>query len=238
MANSNHMGSLYGKKPVIMKKKKTTTKLAVFFESVKLVSRIIVKWIGWRINLLEWIRFIDRLRQKEVEDLISGVRQISHTFPWKLYHFCVVQLGTFKSWRELKGAIEDSGMEITDEANDIACRPALILAQEETKVQLVEMSVGSLGFPDGSNYSDICESAKKLGLYLCPPEVGPQLRLQYKDQRPFNRVTIATNRITGSDGCDRLFRLDCSFPKSQELDAVKADGFWGRDETFLFVLPE
>jgi hypothetical protein len=39
-----------------------------------------------------------------------------------------------------------------------------------------------LGFEGHTSLADIYRRAVHLGLELCPPEAGPQLRLQYRDQ--------------------------------------------------------
>ena len=62
------------------------------------------------------------------------------------------------------------------------------------------LSVKELGFNDGAYYKDICTKALELGLELCPAEVGPALRLVYKDQSRGEWLRIAMEAITGSDG--------------------------------------
>lgn|SRR5690606_15246540 len=49
-------------------------------------------------------------------------------------------------------------------------------------VEIVELSVRDLGFPNGATLPEIFRQANELGLQLCPPELGPYLRLEYVDQ--------------------------------------------------------
>ena len=71
---------------------------------------------------------------------------------------------------------------------------------EHRNVDLVEVSVRALGFEKYTRYEDICKRATELGLELCPAEVGPQLRLQYKNQPMSEWLIVAMNAISGSDG--------------------------------------
>lgn len=88
---------------------------------------------------------------------------------------------------------------INDWANDILDNPSFTVATEEVKVDLVKVSVGELGFRQGS-YQQICAGAFERGLKLCPAEVGPQLRLQYKDQPNCTWIRVAMETIIGSLG--------------------------------------
>ena len=72
---------------------------------------------------------------------------------------------------------------------------------------MVVVSVAELGFKDGATREQIYARAKELGLDLCPAEVGPQLRLQYKDQPNGEWLVIAMEPITGSVGNLNLFRV-------------------------------
>src|SRR6516162_10106851 len=68
-------------------------------------------------------------------------------------------------------------------ANEIIGRPAFALSRTRTEVDLVVLSISALGLgKQGASLKDIYARAKLLGFALCPPEVGPQLRLQYIDQ--------------------------------------------------------
>ena len=91
-------------------------------------------------------------------------------------------------------------MRIGDWVNDALGKPAFMASTEEAEVELVVASVAELGFKDGATLKDIYVRAQDLGLDLCPPEVGPQLRLQYTDQPKGEWLIIAMEPITDSDG--------------------------------------
>ncbi|MFS0877390.1 helicase [Solibacillus isronensis] len=117
-------------------------------------------------------------------------------------------------------------------------------------VEIVELSVRDLGFPNGASLPEIYKQANELGLQLCPPELGPYLRLEYADQvegnsgnlsqkneAPSGSVTIASEIISDEE----------SFPKGfyvRKVDGVLwlrgyvADNLhvWNPDNRFIFKL--
>jgi len=125
-------------------------------------------------------------------------------FPvWK-----TIKLGTgLKTADEFREALKSNGFRIGSWGNNILSKPAFKAATEETEVDLVNVSVAELGFKDGATRKDIYERAIDLGLQLCPNEVGPQLRLQYKDQPKGEWLRIAMEPITDSSGRLLVFNV-------------------------------
>jgi len=122
----------------------------------------------------------------------------------------------FNSWRPLtlglhktadlyREALTQAGFKISDWTRDILGKPQFTVATEETEVNLVVVSVADLGFPKGATRAQIYTRAKQLGLKLCPPEVGPALRLQYSDQPQGEWLLIAMEPISGPDGSPYVF---------------------------------
>ena len=115
-------------------------------------------------------------------------------------------------------------------------------SKQETRLNLVRLSVADLGFPNGATYEKICARAQELGLKLCPAEVGPQLRLQYPDQPSDEWLRIAMEPMKTLEGYLRLFTLGCGVDKdstqwlSGRCGAV--DFPWNSDEQFVFVSGE
>ena len=108
-----------------------------------------------------------------------------------------IQLGTgIKNGDEFKQAIHIKRMRIGESANDILERPGFTVATKRTEVNLVVKSVSELGFENGALLKQIYEAAGKRDLKLCPNEVGPQLRLQYKDQPNGEVLVIAMVPVT------------------------------------------
>ncbi len=121
-------------------------------------------------------------------------------------------------------------------------------------LKTVRLRVAELGFPAGALTREIIGSDQdrdlfghpapytggrivQLGLDLCPPEVGPQLRLQYDDQPRGERVFIGMRPIISSDGEPRLFVVEHG-QEGLSLDAARArpTGAWAADDLFVFCL--
>ena len=115
-------------------------------------------------------------------------------------------------------------------------------------VMTAELTVRDLGFLQGATITEIFARAAALGLGLCPLELGPHLRLQYRDQpegywghsarqhqAPSGSITIASQKLTD----------DNDFPKGFYLRRIKgqlwlrgyrcgADHVWEPDVHFIF----
>ena len=154
-------------------------------------------------------------------------------FPtWK-----TIKLGTgIKTADDFRNAIKQATMKIGNWGNDILGKPAFTASSVETEVDLVNVSVAELGFKDGATRKEIYEQAIKLGLELCPAEVGLQLRLQYKDQPKGEWLLIAMEPITDSDGDLSVFYVERD---GNELwlygCSGHPDSFWDGHNRFVFV---
>lgn len=65
-------------------------------------------------------------------------------------------------------------------------------------VDLVNISLADLGFKEGAYYHDVCQRIRDVGLKFCAPEVGPALRLDYKDQHDNENLMVLTEDFLGS----------------------------------------
>lgn len=89
--------------------------------------------------------------------------------------------------------IEDRTVEISEDGRDVQL---VILRDEEEDLGLDLFNDTEL------SYDDLCARAQSLGLALCPPEVGLQLRLQYEDQPKGEWLQIAMQPIRNELGFD------------------------------------
>ncbi len=122
--------------------------------------------------------------------------------------FKTIKLGTaLKTAEDFRRALKKSGFRTTDWGNDILDNSVFAVVAEETEVDLVVVSVAEMGFRDRACRRDIYKKAQKLGLEICPPEVGPQLRLQYKNQPRDEWLLVAMEFITDSGGDLRGFSV-------------------------------
>ncbi|MFH1129199.1 MAG: hypothetical protein V1686_00470, partial [Patescibacteria group bacterium] len=131
----------------------------------------------------------------KVADLaMSMVAKAKPAFPI----FKTVTLGVHKSVEAYRKALSEAGFRIGDWASDILNK--IKVSQNQVQLDLVKVTVKDLGFVEATSLKQIYAKAKKLGLNLCPNEVGPALRLAYPDQPNGERIRIAMEPISDSDG--------------------------------------
>ena len=160
-------------------------------------------------------------------------------FPiWK-----TISLGMRKSPDEYRKALKQVRISIGDWGYDILDRIAY--SQEEIEVDLVVLSVSELGFYRSAKYKDLCAKALELGLQLCPAEVGPALRLSYKEQPGGERLRIAMTAITSYGRCDSIFEVVHEVELEYEEDELWLGGNCGVPDIrrrirsrFVFVRPK
>ncbi|MDQ6597945.1 helicase [Bacillus salipaludis] len=91
-------------------------------------------------------------------------------------------------------------------------------------VRAVELKVRDLGFPEGATIPQLFEKANKVGLKLCPLELGPHLRLEYLDQpeghsgKPFWRHRAPYGSVTIAS---EILSEDVDFPKGFYLRRIE-----------------
>src|SRR5262245_10370651 len=94
-----------------------------------------------------------------------------------------ITLGTHKGVNALRDALDARNIRVGESADEILGRPAFRFSKTRTPLDLVMLTATDLGFPQGSrSLAEIYRRATQLGLELCPPETGPQLRLEYLNQ--------------------------------------------------------
>jgi hypothetical protein len=168
--------------------------------------------------------------RKAISEFLENRKPTTAFTTWR-----TVKLGTHKDAKALHKSLKKAACKVSSWANDILSK--ITVAQEETEAGLVICSVADLGLKKGARYDAICERANKLGLELCPAEVGPQLRLQYNDQPRGEWLRITMEPVTVSGGGLDIFRVGhdddglwlrtyCGYPVI----------FWSSDDRFVFVL--
>jgi hypothetical protein len=112
-----------------------------------------------------------------------------------------ITLGTYQDIDDLREALQRRHVKIGISASAILNSPEFKLSTTETELKLITASAADLGFGDeGAPLAAIHARARALGLELCPAEVGPQLRLRYRNQPIGEALHIAMNPIaTGAD---------------------------------------
>ena len=120
---------------------------------------------------------------------------------------------------------------------------------EVEDVEIVERTVGELGFPEGVTVSQILTAAQERGLRLCPPTTGPYMRLSMLDQQTAPNSIMSQGRAPSGSitVASRPLRDDDEYPKGFYLRVV--DGVpwlrgyrctdqhnWSADDRLLFRL--
>lgn len=142
-----------------------------------------------------------------------------------------IKLGVYKSTGAYHAALDSHGYQV-----DATMPWAMIgCAQRVTRVDLVILSVADLGFKEGAAYKDVCACAKRLGLQVCPAELGLALRLSFKDQTP-GWLHIAMQPIANASGRLSIFAVGLS-PAGFHLLCrdIHPRSFWSSNSRFVFV---
>ena len=106
-----------------------------------------------------------------------------------------ITLGTHTGVDAYRDALDAAGIKVGVSADEILGRPAFVYATMTLGVELAIVSVAELGLDaEASAQSEVYARAKRIGLELCPAEVGPRLRLDYRDQPLGRRSTSPWSR--------------------------------------------
>jgi len=153
----------------------------------------------------------------------------AHQFPvWR-----TIKLGTCKTPYEYHDALRKAYFKIGEWGDDILSK--IDCSRQQFDVDLVVLSVKELA-PAYACYTGICARGVELGMELCPAEVGPALRLSYKDQPRCEWLHITMEAIRGCDSNYHIFTV-AHDPIGPWLCAY--DGLLGSvlnaDDRFVFV---
>jgi len=141
-------------------------------------------------------------KKKETPEKPSPIIQPNQIKPFSIQEGGIIQLGTgLRTLEDLQSAFQDNGCRITDFTKSIIERSEFTVASKLTIIDLAVVSGADLGFTDSVPRVDIYARAQERGYGLCPPEVGPQLRLQYLDQPEGEHLLVGMEPIASSD-CD------------------------------------
>jgi hypothetical protein len=82
---------------------------------------------------------------------------------------------------ELLARLEAAGVLLNEAGRTLFADPRFTTSASAGPVDVAATSVAALGFPEGATFAPIVERAAARGLFLCPLELGPHLRLQLPD---------------------------------------------------------
>jgi hypothetical protein len=114
----------------------------------------------------------------------------------------------------------DSGVMLNNLARGLFADVRFTTSTVPSEVQVLEVSVASLGFPAGATYETLVDRAAANGLSLCPLELAPYLRLAILDQpegvtgnrptqgrAPHGAITVASPPLDESEETPKGFYL-------------------------------
>lgn len=147
-----------------------------------------------------------------------------------------VQIGG-ETKAELLARLAQNGVELNEAAKVLFASDKFITSGVRAQLRTVELLVRNLGFSQGATTFDVYTSAMRLGLHLCPVEVGPHLRLQFLDQpEGFLGQPVWQNRAQPGaiTIASEILSDDDEFPKGFYLRRIKGTlwlrGYWSRRE--------
>ena len=118
-----------------------------------------------------------------------------------------------KGGKDLEKKLKKAGLLVSNYVNELLAK--LEPRKKEEELEIAILTLAELGLPAGGNFEEIKSKAEEQGLDLCPPDVGPFLGLELKNQPNGEWLRIAMKPITDSDGVLRVFGV-----------ARDGDGLW------------
>jgi hypothetical protein len=162
-----------------------------------------------------------------------NVNKPAHFQIWR-----TITLGTHKGVGAYRDALDSARIKIGDSADEILGRPAFPYTRMKTDVELALFSAADLGVESESSLADVYKRARQVGLELCPAEVAPQLRLEYRDQPLGEALNIAMEPVATHSGEPTILAL-VNFGTGLAL--IGSDGrsefMVPRTWRFVFALP-
>lgn len=117
-----------------------------------------------------------------------------------------ITVGTYRSPLALHDALVAQGVHVGGLAGQMLRLPAFTLTAAPAHLDLSLIPIGELvPGSDRASFAAIHARAIAAGFDLCPAEVGPQLRLQYPEQRIGEYLSIGMEPLPTADGSDACF---------------------------------
>ena len=119
-----------------------------------------------------------------------------------------ITLDAYKGVDAYRDALDSAKIKIGDSADEILGRPAFPYARTKTDVELAVLSAADLGVgSDQASLAEVYQRARQAGFELCPAEVGPQLRLDYRNQPLGEALDIAMEPVATYRGDPTILTL-------------------------------
>lgn len=148
--------------------------------------------------------------------------------------FKTIEIGALPKGR-LLSELEKENYFVSNYVKDLIEK--MPLSGKIEKIDVCKMTLFEMGFTEQPTWVQILEKVRELG-DLCPPEVGPLLRLADTEQAKGSWYYVAMEPITDSGGNPFVFGVGRDGGGESWLDAgwVSPDGEWDLDDEVVFRL--
>jgi hypothetical protein len=161
----------------------------------------LVMWLGLAVSLSAALAQDEPIPGAQSSGL--NVNKPAHLQIWR-----TITLGTYKGVDAYRDALDLAKIKIGDSADEILGRPAFPYVTTKTDVELAVLSAADLGVEsDQSSLAEVYKRARQAGLELCAAEVGPQLRLDYRNQPLGEALYIAMEPVATYSGYPTILTL-------------------------------
>jgi hypothetical protein len=161
----------------------------------------LMMWLGLAVSLSAALAQDEPIPAAQSTGL--HVNKPAHLQIWR-----TITLGTYRGVDAYRDALDLARIKIGDSADEILGRSAFPYATTKTDVELTVLSAADLGVEsDQSSLAEVYKRARQAGLELCPAEVGPQLRLDYRNQPLGETLDIAMEPVATYRGDPTILTL-------------------------------
>lgn len=121
---------------------------------------------------------------------------------------------------ELLAALREHDVQLNQAAEALFADPRFTTLGARHVIRIAALSVAELGFGEGATYGQLITRALESGLVECPLELGPHLRMQFRNQpdgademlktrgrAPAGSITVASSPLDGHDETAKGFYL-------------------------------
>lgn len=182
--------------------------------------------------------YIGTLEADTLQNLPETCEHIYTSFPDEKITLKEIELKrTIRTGEGWIAELKRLGDTLSNYSESMLRKLEFVVSEQSEWMRLVHISVGSLGFRERTTYAQIVKRAQELGLEVCPPDVGPEYRAQYRDQSMGEWLWIAMESITDSDGNPSIFSLGHVDDGLRLYDNwVNPGSGWYPDSLFVFRL--
>jgi hypothetical protein len=92
-----------------------------------------------------------------------------------------IKIGGYEDAQGMRQALKDAGCDISDPGTDDLLSKVAV-STDMIELRLAVVTVEELGLGERATREEIYDRANDAGLGVCPPETGPQLWLQHRDE--------------------------------------------------------